>query len=259
MNRHGQVTHAVWAKRALLAVATAAIGLLLTTGTAAAWHVEPTAVFGCVVDGDGDFHVGMQWTVSSWNPGDLSGENSDIVVERSTDGVTFTPLGAGSFTQDTGYSFGGAVTLPEGTTSMTIKAFAAAPWGDGTVEPGTSVAVFEVPTLEEIADPACETDVSPRTEEQTPTPAPTPEPEATATPTPEDEPTTTPEPTPVATATPEPEATPTPEAEVLPRVLARTGVSPWAAGIVGVALIGGGALLLVGVQRRHHRSTHDAT
>lgn len=257
MHRSGRTTSSVRRPRTLLAAATVTIALVLTTGTAHAWHVEPTADFVCVVDAEGQFHVGMRWAVSSWNPGDPSGENPNIVVEMSSDGVTFTPLGTGAFALATGYAFGGAITLAEGTASVTIKAFADAPWGDGTVEPGTSVAVFDVPTLEQIGDPACETDVSPRTEEPTPTPSPTPQPEPTATPTPQEEPTATPEATPAPPATPEPAPTATPEAEVLPRVLARTGIGSGAVIIFGLALVCGGALLLGVEHRRHHRATRE--
>lgn len=248
------------------------VGLIAGTGTAAAWHAEPSATFVCVIDEQGGFHVGLNWGVSSWRPDEPQGENPRIIVELSLDGVTFAPLGSGGFTPDTGYGFGGSVTLPDGTAALTLRTSAAAPWGDGTVDPGIVTRDFAVPTVEQIGDPRCQGAEKPHEDKQTPTPAPTPTPTPSvvpsATPTVAPEPTPTapaPQPTPtaeVAPATPtaEPTQSPptaTPDAEVLPKVLARTGGSSGGLAFIGATLIGAGGLLLAGLhlqQRRTHRA-----
>lgn len=96
--------------------------------------------------------------------------------------------------------------------------------------------------------------------EQLPTdfPTPTPEPTATPRPTPTPAPTATPEPTPTPTATPEPTPTPTATPEPTPTaILPVTGDTaitsfPPVFIAVGIAfVIGGGALLLFSMRRRH--------
>jgi outer membrane biosynthesis protein TonB len=96
--------------------------------------------------------------------------------------------------------------------------------------------------------------------EPTPEPTPTPEPEATPIPEVEPPPEPTPEspPEPEVTETPEPTPESTPEPEVLPRVqersqpeaLARTGSESWLVGVLGAALIAGGAMITSSVRSR---------
>jgi hypothetical protein len=196
----------------LLAAVMVLTGLLAAgVGTATAWSAPPSGEFACVVD-DAGFHVGLAWTVTSWNPGEPSGENPSIQVEMSRDGGAWESLAVGAFTPDNGGQFGGTTIVSEGPGSLTLRAYATAPWGDGTVD-GTKLSVdLSVPTLEDIGDPRCLV-------QPTPIPTPTPEPAAPA-----DVKSETEEATPVPDVTVAP---PKPAAEAAPEVLgkelARTG------------------------------------
>jgi hypothetical protein len=254
------------------------LGLAVSAGTALAWPVEPAGTFVCVSDDEGGFDVGLDWTVASWQPGGLEGENPNVLVELSVDGGAFEPLATGAFSSEAGFVFGGSVTLPDGTTTAMLRASAVAPWGDGTFDAGTRTVELSVPTVAEIGDPACHGDLSPGDATPTPAPTATPVPTATATEVPTATPVPTATATEVPTATPVPTATETevptataevtvapptpptpttlgatPDAEVLPQVLARTGSSPAPLVAAGLVLIGLGSLAMWAtlIIRRH--------
>ena len=225
--------------------------LALTVGTASAWHAAPSGSFACVVADDG-LYLGMNWSVSTWSPGDLQGENGSIVVEMSRDGGGAEVIGTGAFTAGNG-SFGGSMIVPEGPGNVTLTAYATAPWGDGTVdETRTSVDLY-VPTIAELNDPDCVLKPTPKpTPEETPTPAPTPE-EKVA-PTPEETP--TPEEVEEVTKPAPKQPKQKPEVQVVqpeaaPRLqpqvteLARTGVDSRNLALVAFMLIGVGTAILI--------------
>ena len=225
--------------------------LALTVGTASAWHAAPSGSFACVVADDG-LYLGMNWSVSTWSPGDLQGENGSIVVEMSRDGGAAEVIGTGAFTAGSG-SFGGSMIVPEGPGNVTLTAYATAPWGDGTVdETRTSVDLY-VPTIAELNDPDCVLKPTPTPEEK---PTPTPE-EVTPTPTPEEvTPTPTPEEVEEVTKPAPKQPKQKPEVQVVqpeaapklqPQVteLARTGVDSRNLAVVAFMLIGVGTAILI--------------
>ncbi len=235
----------LWKLALFVAVSLAALSA--QAGVADAWSASPSGQFVCVVEGD-SFSIGLDWTVTSWQPEGPAGENESIVVEMSRDGGPPVIIGSGAFTPENGHVFAGTVIVPDGSAEIVLSARATAPWGDGTVEEGTTSVTLDVPTLQEIGDPRCLVQPEPTptpTEEPAPTPTVAPTPTAVPEPTPTPEvkaevevveetgEVTEPEPTDV------PESTPTPE--VLGKQLARTGDGTGM--LIGIALL----LMAVGV------------
>jgi hypothetical protein len=212
------------------------VGALFTqVGSAAAWSASPSGHFVCVVDSN-TFLIGLDWTVTSWRTDGPSGENPQIIVDMSRDGGPAEQISTGSFTPDNGYQFSGSIIVPDATTTITLSAYAASRWGDGTVDVGVTAVELAVPTLDDIGDPRCLVAPEP-TEEAAPTPTTQP----AATPTPEVKaeveqatPTEVPS-TPQPTATVAPQATPTPE--VLGQQLARTGADTGDLAVFGLVLV----------------------
>ena len=232
-----------WGTRFALALAITLTTLTLFTAPASAWTATPSGSFICVKTESG-FGVGLKWSVTSWRPGEVTGENPSISLEASLDSGPFASVASGAFTTSNNGTFTGLMPVPDGTRTIELSAFASAAWADGTVDPTPTHTKLTVLTLEEIGDPAC-------------LPAePTPKPQPTATPAPTVEPTVIPtvEPTPTpqvlgekVTATPTPGAaapTAAPSApatsappEVLGRQLARTGSDSSATVVIAVGLV----------------------
>ena len=96
-------------------------------GTVSAHHVELEASVDC-----SDV---VYWTASSWNPGDLYGENNQIDVSYQVEGAgPSLPLASGAFTPGSN-SFSGSFTFPSGASHVVITSVAVGLWG-GTVWPG---------------------------------------------------------------------------------------------------------------------------
>lgn len=233
-----------------MAALTIVVGVVLATAApAAAWFATPSGSFACAVTDTG-FAVKLNFTVTSWAPGELQGQNPAVTVELSRDGGPFELIATGAFTAENGGVFGGSTVLPDGTSTVTLRTIGTGPWGDGTFDKSVRTADLAVPTLEAIGDPACLPQPTP-TPEPTATPEPTPAPSETPQPTPEPTPEPTPTETPSVlpgrgTPTPAPPGVqPTPTAEVLPKVLARTGNESAPIAAVGLALISLGSLAYV--------------
>jgi hypothetical protein len=225
------------APRLLTAIFTAVVVLVLGTGTAAAWSAVPSGTFKCVSTEAG-FDVGLDWTVTSWQPGSTEGENPTVVVKIAVNDGPPETIATGAFTSSNGGQFGGSVVLPSGAATVSLFAYAEGPWGDGTVDRQVKSVNLTVPTLAAIGDPECLPKESPSVGEKTPTPAPEPTPEPTAEPTP----TQQAQPTTPAAEQPSPE----PTAEVLGRQLARTGSGTSALIAIGFALLTVGGLAYAG-------------
>lgn len=96
-------------------------------GTVSAHHVELEASVDC--------SYVVYWTASSWNPGDLYGENNQIDVSYQVEGAgPSLPLASGAFTPGSN-SFSGSFTFPSGASHVVITSVAVGLWG-GTVWPG---------------------------------------------------------------------------------------------------------------------------